>query len=67
MTMPVTDEQEATLHAQLAGRFEEHKRLLNALDRSPRDGGYGRCRLPMSKWHRCARSLPASPKSISGC
>jgi hypothetical protein len=30
--MPVTDDQEATLHAQLAGRFEEYQRRLDALD-----------------------------------
>lgn len=30
--MPVTDDQEATLRAQLAGRFEEYQRRLDALD-----------------------------------
>jgi hypothetical protein len=38
--MPVTDEQEATLHAQLAGRFDEHERLLNALDPVAARTGY---------------------------
>jgi len=38
--MPVTDEQEATLHAQLAGRFEEYERLLGALDPVAADRGY---------------------------
>jgi hypothetical protein len=40
MTMPVTDEQEATLHAQLAGKLDEHKRLLNALDPVAARTGY---------------------------
>jgi hypothetical protein len=40
MTMPVTDEQEATLHAQLAGKLEEHKRLLDALDPVAARTGY---------------------------
>jgi hypothetical protein len=38
--MPVTDEQEATLHAQLAGKLEEHKRLLDALDPAAARTGY---------------------------
>ena len=38
--MPVTDEQEATLHAQLAGRFGEHERLLAALDPVAARTGY---------------------------
>ena len=38
--MPVTDEQEATLHAQLAGRVDEHKRLLDALDPVAARTGY---------------------------
>jgi hypothetical protein len=38
--MPVTDDQEATLHAQLAGRFEEHKRLLDGLDPVAARTGY---------------------------
>jgi hypothetical protein len=38
--MPVTDEQEATLHAQLAGRFGEHERLLAALDPDAARTGY---------------------------
>lgn len=38
--MPVTDEQEATLHAQLAGRFDEHKRLLDELDPVAARTGY---------------------------
>ena len=38
--MPVTDEQEATLHAQLAGKLEEHKRLLDALDPVAAGTGY---------------------------
>jgi len=38
--MPVTDEQEATLHAQLAGRFDEHERLLDALDPGTARTGY---------------------------
>jgi hypothetical protein len=40
MTMPVTDEQEATLHAQLAGKFDEHMRLLNNLDPAAARSGY---------------------------
>jgi hypothetical protein len=40
MTMPVTDEQEATLHAQLAGNFDEHMRLLNGLDPAAARTGY---------------------------
>jgi hypothetical protein len=40
MTMPVTDEQEATLHAQLAGKLDEHKRLLDALDPVAARTGY---------------------------
>jgi hypothetical protein len=32
MTMPVTDEQEATLHAQLARKFDEYGRLLDSMD-----------------------------------
>lgn len=38
--MPVTDEQEATLHAQLAGKFDEHKRLLDGLDPDAARTGY---------------------------
>ena len=38
--MPVTDEQEATLHAQLAGQFGEHERLLAALDPVAARTGY---------------------------
>jgi len=38
--MPVTDEQVATLHAQLAGRREEHRRLLGELDREAAQTGY---------------------------
>lgn len=38
--MPVTDEQEATLHAQLARRFEEHGRRLEALDPVAARTGY---------------------------
>jgi hypothetical protein len=40
MTMPVTDEQEATLHAQLAGNFDEHVRLLDSLDPVAARTGY---------------------------
>lgn len=38
--MPVTDEQEATLHAQLAGRVDEHRQLLDALDPAAARTGY---------------------------
>ena len=38
--MPVTDEQEAVLHAQLAGRLDEHRRLLAALDADAGRTGY---------------------------
>lgn len=38
--MPVTDEQEATLHAQLAGNFDEHVRLLDSLDPVAARTGY---------------------------
>lgn len=38
--MPVTDEQEATLHAQLAGKFDEHMRLLDSLDPAAARTGY---------------------------
>jgi hypothetical protein len=38
--MPVTDEHEATLRAQLAGRHEEHRRLLAALDPVAARTGY---------------------------
>lgn len=38
--MPVTDEQEATLHAQLAGKFDEHLRLLNSMDPAAARTGY---------------------------
>jgi hypothetical protein len=40
MTMPVTDEQEATLHAQLAGKFDEYVRLLDNLDPVAARSGY---------------------------
>jgi hypothetical protein len=40
MTMPVTDEQEATLHAQLAGNFDEYVRLLDTLDPAAARTGY---------------------------
>jgi hypothetical protein len=40
MTMPVTDEQEATLHAQLAGNFDEYVRLLDNLDPAAARTGY---------------------------
>jgi hypothetical protein len=40
MTMPVTDEQEATLHAQLAGNFDEYVRLLDSLDQAAARTGY---------------------------
>jgi hypothetical protein len=40
MTMPVTDEQEATLHAQLAGNFDEYVRLLDSLDPAAARTGY---------------------------
>ena len=39
--MPVTDQQVATLRAQLAGNLEEHKRLLKQLDRRADGLGYG--------------------------
>jgi CelD/BcsL family acetyltransferase involved in cellulose biosynthesis len=38
--MPVSDEQFATLSAQLAGRFDEHKRLLDGLDPIAARTGY---------------------------
>jgi hypothetical protein len=38
--MPVTDEQEATLHAQLAGKTDEHVRLLDQLDPVAARTGY---------------------------
>jgi hypothetical protein len=38
--MPVTDEQEATLHAQLAGKSDEHVRLLDQLDPVAARAGY---------------------------
>jgi hypothetical protein len=38
--MPVTDEQEAALHAQLAGRFDEYERLFDALDPVAARTGY---------------------------
>ncbi|HXL93516.1 MAG TPA: hypothetical protein VN969_31680 [Streptosporangiaceae bacterium] len=38
--MPVSDEQFATLSAQLAGRFDEHKRLLDELDPIAARTGY---------------------------
>lgn len=38
--MPVTDEQEATLHAQLAGNTDEHVRLLDQLDPVAARTGY---------------------------
>lgn len=38
--MPVTDDQVATLHALLAGRREEHRQLLNRLDRASANVGY---------------------------
>ncbi|WP_433469325.1 hypothetical protein [Spirillospora sp. CA-128828] len=38
--MPVTDEQIATLEAQLAGRTDEHRRLLDQLDRAEASTGY---------------------------
>jgi hypothetical protein len=40
MTMPATDEQEATLHAQLAGNFDEYVRLLDSLDPAAARTGY---------------------------
>jgi hypothetical protein len=38
--MPVTDEQEATLHTQLARKFDEHERMLDALDPIAARTGY---------------------------
>jgi hypothetical protein len=38
--MPVTDQQAATLHAQLAGNLDEHKRLLAGLDNKADGLGY---------------------------
>ena len=38
--MPVTDEQEATLHAQLAGKFDEYERLLGSMDPVAARAGY---------------------------
>jgi hypothetical protein len=38
--MPVTDEQEAALHAMLAGRFDEHQRLLGAINTDTGRIGY---------------------------
>jgi hypothetical protein len=38
--MPITDEQVAVLRAQLAGRSDEHKRLLNRLDTPEAQSGY---------------------------
>ncbi|RKS73723.1 hypothetical protein BZB76_4426 [Actinomadura pelletieri DSM 43383] len=38
--MAVTDDQVAALHAQLAGRTDEHRRLLNKLDRAKANEGY---------------------------
>lgn len=38
--MPVTDEQEATLHAELAGKFDEYERLLDSMDPVAARTGY---------------------------
>lgn len=38
--MAVLDEQEATLHALLANRFDEYESKLNALDREEANSGY---------------------------
>ena len=38
--MPVTDEQEAALHAMLAGKLQEHERKLDALDPVAARTGY---------------------------
>lgn len=38
--MAVTNEQVAALHAQLAGRTDEHRRLLQQLDRAEANVGY---------------------------
>ncbi|WP_412518521.1 hypothetical protein K8Z49_10890 [Actinomadura madurae] len=38
--MPVTDEQVATLRAQLQGKLEEHRRLLRELDPAEANVGY---------------------------
>ena len=38
--MPVTEEQEATLHAQLARKFDEYERLLNSMDPVAARTGY---------------------------
>jgi hypothetical protein len=38
--MPATDEQEAALHAALAGRFDEHERLLDEIDPQAARSGY---------------------------
>ena len=38
--MPVTNEQEAALHAQLAGEFDEHSRLMDELDPVAARTGY---------------------------
>ena len=38
--MQVTDQEEAALRAMLAGRFEEHQRLLGALESSAERTGY---------------------------
>lgn len=38
--MPITDEQVATLHAQLAGRTEEHERRLDQLETEEAQAGY---------------------------
>ncbi|WP_433479109.1 hypothetical protein ACQPZP_20000 [Spirillospora sp. CA-142024] len=38
--MPITDEQVATLHAQLAGRIDEHERLLDQLTTEEAQSGY---------------------------
>jgi hypothetical protein len=40
MTMPVTDEQEATLHTMLAGKFDEYERMLDELDPVAARTGY---------------------------
>lgn len=57
MTMPVTDDQVATLRAQLAGQPAEHKRLLAALDPSALWSGY-RALVPAAFWLAVERRFP---------
>ena len=59
--MPVKDDQKATLHVALAGRFHKHERLLDALDPVRRRKATTRSSRQPSRW-QSTQDFPKGPR-----